>query len=400
MISIIESPIFKFVIGEHKKEYSVHGAALSQLSKPLSILLTGPHKEAIEHRVEWPDVDEETFVRFAQYAYTKTYSTEEPDVVLSSSNIAVHPGTSTTETTALPSSSIPEQALYSLVSVDSPREPDSDYCGDPNCPYYKRGDHNTYIDVRCLRCGNSYLTNACSNCESVFSWCPSPDCHRKARAQTGRQLCVTPVCRLYLQSSPATKKKSPATNKKPMSFRCLRCRRWFSSTYCVACKLPYSGCPSCSVSEGPGTTIKRKLLIDKFLDEDGTSYPAPEGAVFSPRENTEGCEDYTCVFLCHAKLYVLGDTYDMPHLRQLSLHRLHATLKVFTLYPSRLNDLAALASYIFENTRPDDEIRDMITLYYACIVEDVTKHHGLKSIIDDNPEFALGLVSRMSERLE
>lgn len=154
------------------------------------------------------------------------------------------------------------------------------------------------------------------------------------------------------------------------------------------------------MSEGGGTAAKRKILIDRFLDNGSTSYPAPQGLVFSPRKNTESCEDYTRVFLCHAKLYVLGDTYDVPQLRQLSLHRLHVTLKFFTLYPSRLDDLAALARYVFENTAPDDKIRDMITLYYACIIEDASKHDGLKSIIDDFPEFAFGLISRMSARLE
>ncbi|KAF3770549.1 hypothetical protein M406DRAFT_336207 [Cryphonectria parasitica EP155] len=225
---IIGSKIFKFIVGSRKKEYHVHAAAISPLSKPLNVLLDGPHKEAQELCVEWPDVDEKTFVRFTQWAYTKNYVTEEPDIVL--------------------------------------------------------GQH----DIPCFD--------------------------------------------------------------------------------------------------------------DKSGENNGTECPSSTSA-FIPRKNTEGCEDYTGVFMCHAKLYVLGDTYDIPQLRQLSLHRLYVTLREFTLYPSRFNDLATLAQYIFDNTRPDDRIREIIALYYACIVEDALKHDGLQSLLDTTPEFAFGLISNMRERL-
>ncbi|KAL1881282.1 hypothetical protein Daus18300_001134 [Diaporthe australafricana] len=139
-------------------------------------------------------------------------------------------------------------------------------------------------------------------------------------------------------------------------------------------------------------------LINQFLDVSGTVYPTST-TIFSARKNTEGCEDYTGVFLCHAKLYVLGDKYDIPPLKQLSLHRLHATLKEFILYPSRMNDIATLTKYIFENTVPDDKIREMLTLYYACIVEDARKHDGLKSLVDEIPDFAFSLIFKISDRL-
>ena len=48
-----------------------------------------------------------------------------------------------------------------------------------------------------------------------------------------------------------------------------------------------------------------------------TSKPA-----FQPRKNRESCEDYTQVFLCHARLYVFADKYDIDPLRALSVHKL------------------------------------------------------------------------------
>lgn len=134
------------------------------------------------------------------------------------------------------------------------------------------------------------------------------------------------------------------------------------------------------------------------MKQGGTAYP-PLATTYLPRANTASMQDFTEVFLCHAKLYVLGDLYDLPALHQLSFHRLYATLKQFVLYPSRLNDIAILAKYLFENTRPDDKIRGLIMLYYACIIEDVSDSKSVKSLIDDFPDFAHKLIIGMSQRL-
>lgn len=144
---------------------------------------------------------------------------------------------------------------------------------------------------------------------------------------------------------------------------------------------------------------RKQELISRFLDKPGTRYPIPT-ATFTPRTNTRGCEDFTNVLLSHAQLYVLGDKHDIPSLRQLTLHRLHATLKGFTIYPGRFDDIAALARYVLGNTVPWDKMREMVTVYYACIVEDASKHEGLKSVIDEFPDFAFDLVMTMSERVD
>ncbi|KAJ4391831.1 hypothetical protein N0V93_005451 [Gnomoniopsis smithogilvyi] len=300
--SIIESQIFTFVVGANKKEYKVHRAAFSALSKPLNVLLNGPHKEAKDLRVEWPDVDEQTFVRFTEWAYTKSYVTEEPEIILDHSDIELSaPRDDGSDLKTSGSIGGPEEALYSLESL--PKKPDlinRDHCGNPKCSDFgvSATYRNRYKKTKCLSIGTA-----------------------------------------------------------------------------------------------------RSRLIDEFMDGPGSDH-ATTTLGFQPKKNKEGCEDFTGVFLCHAKLYVLGDTYDISELRQLSLYRLHATLKVFTLYPSRLNDIATLAKYVFLNTQQQDKIQDMIALYYACIVEDASKHGALKSLIDEIPDFAFKLISRMSERLQ
>ncbi|KAJ4424167.1 hypothetical protein N0V82_001215 [Gnomoniopsis sp. IMI 355080] len=265
--------VFTFVVGPNKKEFSIHEAAFSELSCPLEALLSGPYKESQTLRVEWPDIDEGTFIRFARWAYTGSYVTEEPDIILDRTNVKLSiPSSDGSDVVEDGDNVTPEEPLYSLQSI---------------------------VDKRSH--------------------------HRR-----------------------------------------------------------------------PGT--KRHGLIQKFLDM-SAKYPTTTSD-FKPRQNKESCEEYTGVFLCHAKLYVLGDAYDIPQLRQLSLHHLHATLKEFTLYPSRLNDIAALARYIFNNTQAHDEIQDMIGHYYACIFEDASKQQGLNSLISEMPDFALSLISSMSKRLD
>jgi hypothetical protein len=51
-----------------------------------------------------------------------------------------------------------------------------------------------------------------------------------------------------------------------------------------------------------------------------------------PSSNTDSKEDFTPVFLGHARLYVLVDKYGIENLSLLALQKLHMTLVLFRLY--------------------------------------------------------------------
>ena len=71
---------------------------------------------------------------------------------------------------------------------------------------------------------------------------------------------------------------------------------------------------------GPAITkSKKSLLWEKF---ERLSYPHP-GPTFKPRKNRDAGEDFTAVFLGHARLYVFADRYDIESLRSLCLYKLH-----------------------------------------------------------------------------
>lgn len=376
------------MVGPDGKKYEIHGAAISGLSMPLDVLINGNMCEAKEKCVKWPDVDEKTFVRFAQWAYTETYETEGPDIPHQSYRTGARISDGTTPDLPrlperrpdLPDDIPPEIPLYCLSTADFAQSPKNECCQNKSCEWYGVRNPSFNYQVTCLVCRRTYNATACASCQSVYTNCPT--CGPLTKTQ--RNSCSNNNCNRYY-----------GTNTGQVT--CLRCRTIYSTRKC-GCGSVFSDCGACVAENEKPSFGRRRELVYEFLDASGTVYPTPT-SIFSPRKNADGCEDYTQVFLCHAKLYVMADTYDIQSLKELSLHRLHATLKGFTLYKSRFNDIATLAKYVFENTMPDDKIRDMITLYYACIVEDAREQDGLKSLIDEIPEFAYGLINKMSDRL-
>ncbi|KAK5057881.1 hypothetical protein LTR84_011882 [Exophiala bonariae] len=76
--SFIRSKPFKFYIGPEMTPFYIHRSLVSQLSKTLKTLVTGPMKEAKLRTAYLPDVDPATFTRFVEFAYTDGYSLPQP----------------------------------------------------------------------------------------------------------------------------------------------------------------------------------------------------------------------------------------------------------------------------------------------------------------------------------
>ena len=71
---VINSPLIEFLVGDEKESFFLHRKVVASLSPALRALVTGNMKEAQERQVVWPDVQVETFVLFAQFAYTKDFT--------------------------------------------------------------------------------------------------------------------------------------------------------------------------------------------------------------------------------------------------------------------------------------------------------------------------------------
>lgn len=72
-------------------------------------------KEANEHCVYWEDVDEKTFLRFAQWAYTREYSPAEPDLIIASAQLSSLQQSSAPEPSA-------DDTAKSLASFDEKKD--------------------------------------------------------------------------------------------------------------------------------------------------------------------------------------------------------------------------------------------------------------------------------------
>lgn len=67
---------------------TIHAELVAHHSKPLGKLINGQMIEANEGCAWLEDIDEDTFTRFGQYAYTLDYPVPDPDILLDHSTIA------------------------------------------------------------------------------------------------------------------------------------------------------------------------------------------------------------------------------------------------------------------------------------------------------------------------
>ncbi|KAH6667258.1 hypothetical protein B0J14DRAFT_186701 [Halenospora varia] len=73
--AIILSRFFTFVVGTDAVPIVVHEAAVADQSPELTALTRGKMSEGLAAEARWEDVDKETFIRFAQFAYIGDYMT-------------------------------------------------------------------------------------------------------------------------------------------------------------------------------------------------------------------------------------------------------------------------------------------------------------------------------------
>ncbi|KAG4413280.1 hypothetical protein IFR04_013571 [Cadophora malorum] len=73
--AILLSRSYTFIVGADAVPITVHEAALAELAPGLKALMRTEMSEGLAREARWDDVDKETFIRFAQFAYIGDYST-------------------------------------------------------------------------------------------------------------------------------------------------------------------------------------------------------------------------------------------------------------------------------------------------------------------------------------
>ena len=243
------------------------------------------------------EIDEHTFVRFSQYAYTGDYTTADPEILLDTSTIAI--------THSTPNKTLPDPVKVDIEEVSAPATSVDDGLG-------------------------------------TFS------ISKKAKKKEKKRVLL----------------KCTDEEVRDYDYELLE-------------------------AAGPvAITVRSKkwTLWDSFKSNTyAISTPA-----FQARRNHDPCENYIEVFLCHVRLYVFGDKYDIGSLKRLSLHKLHQTLVGFTLYDERVENIVDLIRYSYSNTADllgsIDDMRLLIIHYAACVVEDLIRNTKFRTLLEESSD--------------
>ena len=155
-------------------------------------------------------------------------------------------------------------------------------------------------------------------------------------------------------------------------------------------------------SWGRGSNSKNIIKGKNFIQRQYTMRNASKDNP-QPRRNTNHEEDYSEVFLGHARLYVFAEKYDIQNLKVLAVEELHATLAVFTLYQQRTRDIVALLRYIYANTAEPksgvEDLRSLMTEYIGAEVETLIKDKDLEALMSEDPSMLADIMKVVRSKI-
>lgn len=123
------------------------------------------------------------------------------------------------------------------------------------------------------------------------------------------------------------------------------------------------------------------------------------------RPNTEPYEDYTEVFLSHARVHVFADMYDIQPLREQAFENLHSTLGCFNLYRQRTGDIVALLNYVISHTNNEigndaNHLRNLLGEYMAYEMSALMKDENfIKLLVADGGALLADFFKKVALRI-
>lgn len=116
-------------------------------------------------------------------------------------------------------------------------------------------------------------------------------------------------------------------------------------------------------------------------------------------------DDYSEVFLSHARIYFLAEYYDIAELQALAVQKLHRALVLFTPYRERVGDLLKLIRFCYEDGPPPcqggdgADLKKVVSLYAAVRLEDLWPSEEFQALVEMSGEFSRRLVRAVLTRL-
>ena len=152
-----------------------------------------------------------------------------------------------------------------------------------------------------------------------------------------------------------------------------------------------------SQSSRPSKRVSRDSMKVAFSNrETSVRQDTIQTPALRPNENCE--EEYTDVFLSHARLHVFAEKYGILPLKVLALENLQITLAGFDLYTKRTGDIVELLRYIYEcvGTVPGmKDLRDLMTEYMGYEMDTLMKDKNFKDLMIEDGGKMLGDFMKM-----
>lgn len=302
-------------MGKEKKPTIIHSAAITSQSTVLNALLRNGMMESKTRSATLDDVEKKDFIRFCQFVYTGDYST--PPFTIEGVSKSKDTDGKRKKDKSKGGTTKPSFGFNSMAFKDSFPEAEDAPVGESDPEFAEEVTMETAFepDEETL---NEITQGSNANKK-----------HKKKQKESARSK----------QISKATLPSVWASwGLDEHSLRDFRCH----------------------------TTIREKFEKRKFFKE------VPRQALLDscePISNTNPTQNFTPVFLAHARLYLFADKYLIRLLKQLALQKLQQTLVRFELYPERINDIIELIRYSYsdDNTLDNgsDELRALVILYVA-----------------------------------
>ncbi|CAG9977234.1 unnamed protein product [Clonostachys byssicola] len=165
------------------------------------------------------------------------------------------------------------------------------------------------------------------------------------------------------------------------------------------CTLPGCKRPGCKM---PGCTIPAGLWLDfqtlRLADLEESPPPQPKSVGRRVVVNS-----YTDLLLQHARVCVLADKYMIPPLKQLALTALQKELGIHLYDLETISEIApdaiALLQFSFNNPAPD-KLRELVTLFAACIITDLWECEGFQDLMGSSEEFSAAVSGCIGTNLD
>ena len=141
-------------------------------------------------------------------------------------------------------------------------------------------------------------------------------------------------------------------------------------------------------------SIWTRHLQDSFLslalDATNNSTNQAQEDRFSPEGNTQN-QDFTPVFLGHARLYLLAHKYMIDSLRQLALSKMTQTLSEFTLYRQSLPAVIEFVRFVYAETDrfgfATAPLRTLVTSYVVSALGQLGDDKRFEALLEGGGDF-------------